>query len=407
MALAVDRDRLVETFVELAKIPSPSGHEQEISQHIQNVLRKLDISCNEDAAGNLWCYVPGTLVADPIMLCGHMDTYTVEENKKIVVQVDGDIIRTDGSTILGADNKDNVAAILEAVTVLKDSGIAHRPFELVITTGEEHISVGAKQFDCKQLRSKIGIISDTPGAYGKITVSAPGQYNFDGRFYGLKSHSAYPDQGINALALFLQFTDEIARRGVRVGFRPLADGKWDKDNAMNIASVLVGHEYSKETRVEDFVERPRNGVPDFVEFRGEVRGKDMSVLAEQIEIIRVVFNEVVEYAHRLHRDLGTTRSLTKSTLHVQHNADAYSIDEESKFVSSVKELLISQGAEIEIRHALGGTDANIFSNNDIDTLVISGASDNNHRHDEQTRIPDLIRLAEFYTLILTSDKKLS
>lgn len=408
MKAVVDRDRLVKTFVELAKIQSPSHDSVKvgrIAKYIQDYLAPFGVTFRVDAAGNLACFVPGKLSVDPVMLCGHMDTdNTGLDGREIQVIVEGEVIRTDGTTILGADNKDNLAAILEAVTaLLSATAVSYRPFELVFTTGEELISKGAKQFDCTTLQSKVGIISDMSGDYGKFTIAAPGQFNFDGVFYGLSAHSAHPDEGVNAFTMFVDFIIALKSRGVPCGFG-MEKEVVDTRNAMNISTVIVGSHYDYTKTLADVFGSTRNAVPSQVQFRGEVRGKDMQVLHKYVGQIREVFTEVSDWAQIAARNLASNGQLRDSELIVTHNADSFSTDPGKTFVVAVMDLVRKQGIIPETQESLGGTDANVFTNKGIETIVITGASDDPHKVTERTRIPDLVRLAELYTMLLTSDQ---
>ena len=401
MANTVDRERLVETFIELAKIPSPSDHEERVSSFIQDYLQALGIESSADDAGNLLVFVPGALPADPIMLCGHMDTVDRDPQTPVPVIRDGDTIRTDGTRILGADNKDNLAAILEATRVVVASDTPHRPFELVFTTGEEKISKGAKRFDCSRLASRRGIISDGPRPYGVVTVSAPGHYDFRGVIHGLTSHSAYSNKGINALTYFMRFMQELAQRGIRLGFQD-AEGS----EALNFNVVHAGHVFPPVTPYAEILDGSWNSVPELVEFRGELRGKDREALVAKVALIQAAFAAATDELRAAYDALKTERVLPASSLVATCNADPYLIEENGSFVQAVMSVLRDQGVTPEVHHALGGSDANVFSaylGHPVETVLISGPSIDNHQPDEATDIPELVRLAEFYTTVLTSN----
>ena len=85
------------------------------------------------------------------------------------------VIYSDGTSILGADDKAGVAAILEVLAALADSQVAHRPLEILFTVSEEKGLRGAKAFDVGRLRARMGIGLDAGGPQGTIVQSAPSQ----------------------------------------------------------------------------------------------------------------------------------------------------------------------------------------------------------------------------------------
>ena len=144
VAAVIERDRIVKTFLELVAIDSPSGDEDAIAAELERRLRTLGLEASQDAHGNVLGRRAGT--GEAILLSAHMDT--VEPGRGITPIFDGDdIIRTDGTTILGADNKAGCAVILEVIQSVIDDGAPTRPIEVAISRGEEIGLVGAVNMD--------------------------------------------------------------------------------------------------------------------------------------------------------------------------------------------------------------------------------------------------------------------
>ena len=59
-----------------------------------------------------------------------------QENIQPVVKEDG-YVYSDGTTILGADDKAGLAAIIEAIKQIKESNLPHGQIQIIITVGEE------------------------------------------------------------------------------------------------------------------------------------------------------------------------------------------------------------------------------------------------------------------------------
>src|SRR5919201_4089426 len=110
-------------FLELAALPSPSGEERPVADRVLDYLRALGLEAEEDDAGerigstmgNVLCRAaPRRDGGVPIFFCAHLDTVPPEGPIEPAVGDDG-IVRNAAGTILGADNKAAVAAMLEAV----------------------------------------------------------------------------------------------------------------------------------------------------------------------------------------------------------------------------------------------------------------------------------------------------
>ena len=65
-----------------------------------------------------------------------MDTVVPGIDIKPQIKDDG-YIYSDGTTILGADDKAGLAAILEALAVIHENKLPHGQLQFVITVGEE------------------------------------------------------------------------------------------------------------------------------------------------------------------------------------------------------------------------------------------------------------------------------
>ena len=124
-----DQERLISTLIELIKIDSPSGEEDAMDREVSRKLASLGLEVIHDSYKNVIAQLPGA--GQPLLLSAHLDT--VEPGRGIKPIIDGDILRSDGSTILGGDCKAGVAIVLEALTAVVESGEGHRAVEVVFT----------------------------------------------------------------------------------------------------------------------------------------------------------------------------------------------------------------------------------------------------------------------------------
>src|SRR6266571_7230850 len=132
-------ERVVETFIDLVTIDSPTGSEQAISDYLVNHFSKRGIEVVQDTKRNVLAKIPG--VGEPLLFAAHMDT--VEPGTTIRPQIVDGVLKSSSDTILGADNKSTIAVLLETVDRLREGHDVHRPLELLFTVDEEQGNTGA------------------------------------------------------------------------------------------------------------------------------------------------------------------------------------------------------------------------------------------------------------------------
>lgn len=198
-------DELRDLFVRLAGIRSPSLEEREMADAVKDFVRGVGLEVFEDASaaltggdcGNLIVRVPGRGEGTPIALCAHLDTVPLERAPTVIVE--NGVVRTDGQTILGADDKAAVAALL---LVLRD--LAQEPpaadVELVFTAGEEIGLQGAKALDPASLGAAAVFVLDSEGEPGTVIAAAPSVKAIAAEFRGVAAHAGIePEQGRSAI----------------------------------------------------------------------------------------------------------------------------------------------------------------------------------------------------------------
>ncbi len=232
---------VLDTFSALCEIASPSGQEDAVRAYIVEYLKeRLAIVPFVDEAGNVYHYEQG--VGEPLLLCAHMDTVQPGLAQQVVVR-DG-YVYSDGSSVLGADDKCAIAAMLEAIVALRQQKRAHRPFEILFTVREE-TDGGMRAFPRKMLRSKQALIADHADPIGTIVTAAPyvTGYGITARAPGGHVGEITADT-VHPLHFFHAFSQRFPPQKTR-------------DTITNIAIVRMGESY--------------NSVPQSVYFTGEIR----------------------------------------------------------------------------------------------------------------------------------------
>ena len=170
-------------FLDLVRIPSPSGEEKSIGIFIQRYLDGIGIKSRFDNAGrknnsnsgNLIAKIPGTTITT-ILFVAHMDT--VEKGDRLVKpKLMNEIIVSNGDTILGADNKASIACILSSITEILS--LQKRPTVIFIFSTREEAGKKLEELNTSPLeyyRKKLEIYKGDEGA-------AEGTYEHQQRAY--------------------------------------------------------------------------------------------------------------------------------------------------------------------------------------------------------------------------------
>lgn len=197
-------DRLLDRFVRLCEIASPTGEERAVADAVLGELRTIGVEVDEDGAaeparagaGNVVARLPGE--GDGwVMFAAHLDT--VPHDGPIEVVRDDGVFRSRGSTILGADDKAAVTVLVEMA-----ARAAARPppvgIELVFTVAEEDGLRGAKELDLEALRSPLGFVLDHASPIGEVITAAPTHNRVIAEFEGAEAHAGLrPEDGHSAI----------------------------------------------------------------------------------------------------------------------------------------------------------------------------------------------------------------
>lgn len=150
---------LVNLFCNLAEIPSPSLHEDNVINWIYDYCKQNGLKCELDDYKNVHITVePTDPTKDWILLSSHMDV--IGDDSPVKAYLDGDLIKAEGRT-LGADDKAGVANALYFATKLVKSDLKHGGLELVFTRDEESGMTGIRHIDFSKIHSKYVLVLDS------------------------------------------------------------------------------------------------------------------------------------------------------------------------------------------------------------------------------------------------------
>ena len=340
---------MLDRFVRLCEIASPTGEEREVADAVLDELRGLGVDIAEDAsatpaeaaAGNLIARVPGR--GDGwLSFFSHLDT--VPHEGPIEVVRENGAFRTGGDTILGADNK-------AAVTVLIELAARHiaRPapigLELVFTVAEEDGLRGARELDTSTLRAPFGFVLDHASPIGELIVAAPTYKRLIAEFSGHEAHAGInPEDGHSAIA-----AAAAAVAGMKLG-------RLDEETTANVGIIEGG--------------TASNVVAGHCRILAEARSVDGGRAAATI-------GEMVDACTWAAGEQGCDVDAR-----VIEMFRGYRLDAKSEPVRIASEALRRTGHEPELVATGGGSDANALVAGGYQAVLLANGTEANHTPEE-------------------------
>jgi tripeptide aminopeptidase len=366
----INQERLLNEFLELVQIDSESKYETEIAKVLKQKFTDLGVEVFEDnsaaqtgyGAGNLICTLAGTKDGvDTIYFTSHMDTVTPGKGVKPSIK-DGYVV-TDGTTILGADDKAGLAVMFETIRVLKEQNIAHGTIQFIVTVGEESGLVGSKALDPSLLKAKFGYAIDSDGSVGNVVVAAPTQAKVKAVIYGKTAHAGVaPEKGVSAITIAAK---AIAKM-------PL--GRIDDETTANIGRFEGGS--------------ATNIVCDRVDILAEARSIVAEKMQEQAQKMREAFESVAE-------QMGGKAEVTVEVMY-----PGFKFGAGDHVVEVARRAAAKIGRSCELQKSGGGSDANVIAGFNIPTVNLSVGYEEIHTTNERMPIEELNKLAEIILAIV-------
>src|SRR6266540_3995063 len=355
---------VVDLFTELAALSSPPGEERPVADAVTGYLRDLGLVVEEDDAGatvgsdmgNLYCRVePSGDGGTPIFLCAHLDTVPSEGPLEPVIE-DG-VVRNAAGTILGADNKSAVAAMLEGARRVLAENRPHGGIELLFTPKEEVGLLGAAAFDHKRLQARLGYVYDQAAPIGDVILGAPYSRAMQVRFHGRAAHSGmYPEEGRSAIA--------AAARAIS----DLRLGRIDEETTANVGIIQGG--------------TAGNIIPEWCTLDAEARSHDDRKLADLVQEMLDAFS----FAAGL-EDCEVEAKVSKSYR-------GYRFKRDDPVVRIAHTALERTGYTPTYGLSGGAADANVFNERGLACLNLANGMQDIHTPDERITVEDLEGMVE-------------
>lgn len=354
-------DPLVSLFLELARIPSPSGQERPVVDFLITRLRGLGLDVEEGdplyedsglSAGNLYCRIPGTVEGETIMLSAHTDTVAGDPEALPEPYVDGDTIRSGSRSVLGADDKGALASIVYAVETIVHQKIPHAGVELLLTVGEEGGLKGAKASTLEGFESTAGFCLDSTGPVGNVIVRSPSQKSVNAMFIGKSAHAGVvPEEGRSAIA--------AASKAIAA----MQLGRLDEETTANIGIIRGGEAV--------------NVVPDRCSIHGEARSHDHGKLVQQVTAMIEAINLAASQ-----QDVDVEITVVDEFHGFDHSEGSLSVELAEAAIRKI-------GLTPERTSTGGGSDVNVFNLMGLECVNLSSGMEKVHTPEEYITVESL------------------
>jgi tripeptide aminopeptidase len=356
-ASAEEKARVVEDFVRLCEIESPSRRERAMADAVAAELRSLGLDVEEDRsgtetgsdAGNLLARIPPPDGGRTILLCAHLDTVPLDAPVEVERTEEG-VIQNRHEAIIGADNKAAVAVILGVARRLARGGAAPPVgVEILFTTCEEIALAGAKAFDLGRLTAEFGFVFDHASPIGELILAAPTYFSVEARFRGKAAHAGLaPELGHNAI------------EAAATALASLRFGRLDDGTTSNVGRIVGG--------------TASNVVAERCRLECEARSLDHERAA-------AVAGNIVDAMTQ-----GATDRACDVDVDVQELFRGFRIAKSAPCVAVAERALADAG--IEPRHIAtgGGSDANAFQARGFQCLNLANGTEAAHQPDERVSV---------------------
>ena len=360
---------LVEQFLEMVRISSVSRQEGAFAAYARTALEALGFTVEFDTAGaqagsntgNLIATLPGSKDVEPLMFCCHMDTVTPGENIQPVI--DGEVIRSDGTTILGGDDKAGIAAIFEGIRRIQARGVAHGMLQVVLTICEEVGMHGAKGLDYGKIKARRAFVLDASGRVGQIIVQAPAKNGIRAVIHGRTAHAGLaPERGVSAIQVAARAIDRM--KLLRI----------DAETTANIGRIEGG--------------AATNIVADRVEVLAEARSLCNAKLDAQTAHMQACFEDAA-------REFGVSAEVT-----VERSYAAFRLTEADPAVQQVIAAVRRLGLTPELVSTGGGSDCNVFNAHGIAAVDLAIGMSEVHTCQEYIKVADLELAAQLVEALI-------
>jgi tripeptide aminopeptidase len=360
--LVMPKKGVARHLIDLVSVYSPSGGEEIFAEYLAEKLRELADVVVIDGFGNVYARVEGE--GEPLFFAAHMDTVEPGKGIKPRITVDKYLV-SDGTTILGADNKATIAVYLSLLEDLREKNekLEHRPLEFVFTKSEETGNYGAINFDYKLLRAKRGYCFDAVAPVGTIITASPYYERIDVKLIGKAAHASKPEAAKGVLGPLKELLENIRL------------GRISNTTICNIGKIEVGV--------------GRNTIPGGASIEAEIR----SYVEEDLRRVLDDFLVVIQNA---------AKTIDVEISHETENPGYYHCDKTVKTEIARIESCMSKIAIKPVKaESMAVSDANIFNNMGLVCINLGDGVEGAHSKEERIAIASMEKNLELCKKLVT------
>ena len=391
---------VLERFLRYARIDTQSAH---VSDTYPSTLKQLDLSRLlveelreaglEDAEltehGYVFATLPGTAESPTVGLNAHVDTspdasgtgvlpllirgydgdrivlpgdpsqvLDPAENEELAARVGHDLVATDGTTLLGADDKAGVAEIVAAVAYLARHPEPPRAPVRVAFTVDEEVAGGTTHFELAKFGADVAYTLDGSGL-GELQTET---FSAKRAIVTIRGHSTHPGTAKGRLVNSVKLAADLVAALPRDRLSP--------------ETTEEREGFVHPTRIEGGAERT---TVDFI-----LRDHDDAKLEEHLAFLRGLVDE-----------LGASEPRAHVTMDVEHQYSNMGsvIEQYPRVVEAAEEAIRRAGAEPVRTIIRGGTDGSRISAMGLPTPNIFTGGQNYHSVKEWASVQDMAAAA--------------
>lgn len=367
----MNKERLLNTFLDLVKIYSPSRNEINVMKYITEKLEKLGVKYilhdhSAEYGGNTPVIIAklekncDDTNLKAISLSAHMDV--VEPSKDLDVYVEDGLVKTRTETTLGGDDKGGVAIILETFETLVENNLPHNDVFAVITPSEEVGLLGAKSIKWEEIPdeftpAKDMLVLDNGGGADLVAVEGPCMYKINVHYEGASAHAGIePEKGRSAI---LAMSNAIAKMRI---------GRLNDYTTSNIGSIIS--------------EFPTNVVPKDCKIRMEVRCLNEDEAKENVDNYVDIFKKTAKEFE------------VKCNIDIEYDYPPLKQIDGNVLLNRVLDAYNKVGVVAKPIKIGGGCDGNIYLKNGFNSVILGVGMYKIHTIEEYLVISDMEKTAE-------------
>lgn len=374
----MNKKRLLDTFLDLVKIYSPSKNEINALKYLMERFDKMGVKYylhdhSETYGGNtpvIIAKLPKNEAGEnleSISLSAHIDV--VEPSKDLDVYVEDGLVKTRTGTTLGGDDKGGVASIVEVFETLIEKNLPHNDIFAIITPSEEIGLKGAKSIVWEEIPeefmpAKNILVLDKGDSCETIAVQGPCMYKINVSYEGASAHAGIePEKGNSAI---VAMANAISRMKI---------GRLNDHATSNIGTI------------ESLF--PTNVVPKDCYIKMEVRNLFEDEAKESVENYVRIFEETA-------REFGV-----KENIEVLYDYPPLQQNDGNKLYNKMAKAYEKVGVNVSPVTIGGGSDGNIYLKNGFNSIILGIGMYKIHTIEEYLVISDMEKTTEAVLKFIT------